>query len=100
MFIHLLHLTISERFALGAAQAAVEVTEEAQSAGGGELSPASSAGCGGHRAHGSRATPPSCLQWQEGRAQVWTGTQELRDMGLGGLGWPQAQAAGLGTAAT
>lgn len=63
---------------MGAAAGALQVTEEVEAAGGGELSPASSAGCGGHR-----ATPPSCLKRREGRAQVWTETQELRDMELG-----------------
>lgn len=48
--------------ALGAAAGAMEVTEEVQSAGGAELSPASSAGCGGHRAPWQPGPPlhPAC----------------------------------------
>lgn len=75
----------------------MEVTEEVQSPGGGELSPASSAGSDRQRA-----------PWQPGPPlhHACSGEKEelrfglVRDMGLGGWAGPQAQSPGLGTAGT
>lgn len=62
----------------------MEVTEEVQSPRGGELSPASSAGCDRHRAPWQPGPPlhPACTGEKE---ELRFGV--VRDMGLGGLGW-------------